>query len=127
MAGPSRSNDIEWVRMIDHPLFIVGAVLVAVAVLAALGGLAFVAIRAWRRNEAVATQRQMTELARLQVETSARLGEMRDMLAGRQAELARVVNDQQTELARVVSDRQAELTRTVNERLDAVTHHLSQS
>jgi len=113
--------------MIDHPLFIVGAVLVAVAVLAALGGLAFVAIRAWRRNEAEATQRQMTELARLQVETSARLGEMRDMLAGRQAELARVVNDQQTELARVVSDRQAELTRTVNERLDAVTHHLSQS
>ena len=29
----------------------------------------------------------MAELARLQVETSARLAEMRDMLAGRQAEL----------------------------------------
>jgi DNA recombination protein RmuC len=102
--------------MIDHPLFIAGAVLIALAGLAALGAIAFVAIRASRRGDAEAAQQQMSELARLQIETSARLGEMRDMLAGRQAELARVV-----------SDRQAELTRTVNERLDAVTHHLSQS
>ena len=63
------------------------------------------AIRAMRRNDANVAQPQIAELARLQVETSARLGEMRDMLAGRQAELHRAVN----------------------ERLDAVTHHLSQS
>jgi DNA recombination protein RmuC len=44
-------------------------------------------------------------LARIQTETAVRLGEMRDMLAGRQAELARLVN----------------------ERLDTVSHHLNQS
>ena len=58
-----------------------------------------------RRDDAEAADKRMAELARLQVETSARLGEMRDMLAGRQAELHRAVN----------------------ERLDSVTHHLSQS
>src|SRR5207302_7166805 len=52
-----------------------------------------------------AADRQMAELARLQVETAVRIEAMRDMLAGRQAELHRAVN----------------------ERLDSVTHHLSQS
>jgi DNA recombination protein RmuC len=58
-----------------------------------------------RRSDAEAADKRMAELARLQVETSTRLSEMRDMLAGRQAELHRAVN----------------------ERLDSVTHHLSQS
>src|SRR3954453_17663063 len=102
--------------MIDHPLFTAGAALIVVAALVALGTIAFVTLRTRRRDDAEAAQQQMSELARLQVETSARLGEMRDMLAGRQAELARVV-----------SDRQAGLTATGNKRLDAVTHHLSQS
>jgi DNA recombination protein RmuC len=113
--------------MTDNPLLLAGTVLIVLAGLAALGGIAFVAVRAMRRADAEAAQQQMSELARLQVETSARMVEMRDMLAGRQAELARVVNNQQTEIARVVNDRQVELTRTVNERLDAVTNHLSQS
>jgi DNA recombination protein RmuC len=105
--------------MIENLFFITAAVLILLAALAALAGLGAVAVRALRRNNAEsaeAAEQRIAELARLQVETSARLGEMRDMLASRQAELARVVNDQQVELARVV-----------NERLDSVTNRLSQS
>jgi len=102
--------------MTDNPLLVASAALIVLAGLAALAAIAFAAIRALHRRDAAAAQQQMSELARLQVETAARMSEMRDMLAGRQAELARVV-----------SDRQADLARAVNERLDAVTHHLSQS
>jgi DNA recombination protein RmuC len=91
--------------MTDDPLIIAGAVLTALAALAALGAIIVAAIRTMRRNDAEAADKRMAELARLQVETSARLSEMRDTLAGRQAELHRAVN----------------------ERLDSVTHHLSQS
>jgi DNA recombination protein RmuC len=91
--------------MTDDPLLIAGAVLTALAGIAALGAIIIAAIRTMRRNDAEAADKRMAELARLQVETSARLSEMRDTLAGRQAELHRAVN----------------------ERLDSVTHHLSQS
>jgi DNA recombination protein RmuC len=98
--------------MTDDPLILAGAGVAAGAVLAILVAIAAVSIRKMRRAdaemrlaEAEAADKRMAELARLQVETSARLGEMRDMLAGRQAELHRAVN----------------------ERLDSVTHHLSQS
>jgi DNA recombination protein RmuC len=89
----------------DDPFILAGAAFAAAAVLAALGAAIAAAIRRMRRNDAEAADKRMAELARLQVETSTRLGEMRDMLAGRQAELHRAVN----------------------ERLDSVTHHLSQS
>jgi DNA recombination protein RmuC len=98
--------------MTDDPLILAGAGVAAGAMLAILVAMAAVSIRKMRRAdaemrlaEADAADKRMAELARLQVETSARLGEMRDMLAGRQAELHRAVN----------------------ERLDSVTHHLSQS
>jgi len=91
--------------MTDDPLILAGAALAALAVLAALVAIAVASIRKMRRADAEAAEKRMAELARLQVETSARLSEMRDMLAGRQAELHRAVN----------------------ERLDSVTHHLSQS
>ena len=89
----------------DDPFILAGAAFAAAAILAALGAAIAAAIRRMRRNDAEAADKRMAELARLQVETSTRLGEMRDMLAGRQAELHRAVN----------------------ERLDSVTHHLSQS
>jgi DNA recombination protein RmuC len=89
----------------DDPFILAGAALAAAAVLAALGAAIAAAIRRMRRTDAEAADKRMAELARLQVETSTRLSEMRDMLAGRQAELHRAVN----------------------ERLDSVTHHLSQS
>lgn len=90
---------------INDPFIIVGAAAAAVAILAGVTALIVAAIRKMRRTDAEAAEKRMAELARLQVETSARLNEMRDMLAGRQAELQRAVN----------------------ERLDSVTHHLSQS
>src|SRR5215207_2992356 len=93
------------VSMTDDPLIMAGAALAAVAMLAAMVAIAVASIRKMRRADAEAAEKRMAELARLQVETSARLSEMRDMLAGRQAELHRAVN----------------------ERLDSVTHHLSQS
>ena len=89
----------------DDPLILAGAAFAAAAILAAVGAAIAAAIRRMRRNDAEAADKRMAELARLQVETSTRLSEMRDMLAGRQAELHRAVN----------------------ERLDSVTHHLSQS
>src|SRR5215218_3621363 len=91
--------------MTDDPFIIAGAVLGGLAALAGLGAIIIASMRAMRRSDAEAAEKQIGELARLQVETSARLTEMRDMLAGRQAELHRAVN----------------------ERLDSVTHHLSQS
>src|SRR5262245_34922499 len=91
--------------MTDDPFILAGAGLAALAVLAGLAAIIVAAIRNARRDDAEAAEKRMAELARLQVETSARLSEMRDMLAGRQAELHRAVN----------------------ERLDSVTHHLSQS
>src|SRR5438067_6558046 len=75
-----------------------------VAALAALGVVLLV-VRGARREDREKTAQQIAEVARLQVETGARIDTMRDMLAGRQAELHR----------------------SVNERLDSVTHHLSQS
>ena len=89
----------------DDPLLLAGAVAAALAALAVLGTVILVSIRAMRRRDAEAAEKRMAELARLQIETSTRLNEMRDMLANRQGELQRAVND----------------------RLDSVTHHLSQS
>src|SRR5262245_56696820 len=91
--------------MTDDPFILAGTALAAVAVLAALAAIVVASIRKMRRADAEAAEKRMAELARLQVETSARTGEMGDIVAGRQAELHRAVN----------------------ERLDSVTHHLSQS
>jgi DNA recombination protein RmuC len=91
--------------MTDNPFMLAGAVLVVLAGIAALAAFAVVAMRAMRRADAEAAEQGIADLARLQSETAARIGEMRDMLTRGQAEQAR----------------------TVNERLDSVTHHLSQS
>src|SRR6266699_5725241 len=88
--------------MTDHLLLFVT---IALAGLVAVIVLGVVAVRALRRRETQAADKQLVELARLQSDTAVRIEAMRDMLAGRQAEL----------------------TRAVNERLDSVTHHLSQS
>jgi len=90
---------------IDNPLHLAGLVLVVVAGLAVLALVIVLTVRAVRRRDDEATEREIVELARLQAETAVRIESMRDMLAGRQAELHRAVN----------------------ERLDSVTHHLSQS
>ena len=89
---------------------------IAGAALTVLVLIAVIAVRAARRRDREAAERQMAEVTRLQAETSIRIEAMRDMLAGRQAEMTRSV-----------SEGQAELARAVNERLDSVTHHLSQS
>src|SRR5439155_14736214 len=88
--------------MTDHLLLFVT---IALAGLVAVIVLGVVAVRALRRRETQAADKQLLELARLQTETAVRIEAMRDLLAGRQAELARAVN----------------------ERLDSVTHHLNQS
>ena len=88
--------------MTDHLLLFVT---IALAGLVAVIVLGVVAVRALRRRETQAADKQLLELARLQTETAVRIEAMRDMIAGRQAELHRAVN----------------------ERLDSVTHHLSQS
>jgi DNA recombination protein RmuC len=77
---------------------------VVLAGFAAVAALIVVVVRA-RRREPTAADLQLTELARLQAETTVRIDAMREMLASRQAELQRAVN----------------------ERLDSVTHHLNQS
>jgi DNA recombination protein RmuC len=82
-----------------------GVVLLLAAACAAASILTIGVVAVLRRRDWQAADRQMTELARLQADTSVRIEAMRDMLAGRQAEL----------------------TRAVNERLDSVTHHLNQS
>jgi len=81
------------------------AVVIVLAGLALLASLVVIAVRALRRHDAEAADKQLVELARLQAETSVRIEGMRDLLAGRQAELHRAVN----------------------ERLDSVSHHLNQS
>jgi DNA recombination protein RmuC len=91
--------------MIDNFLPLPGVVLLLAAACAAASILAIGVVAVLRRRDRQAADRQMTELARLQADTSVRIEAMRDMLAGRQAEL----------------------TRAVNERLDSVTHHLNQS
>jgi DNA recombination protein RmuC len=80
-------------------------VLLLAAACAAASILAIGVVAVLRRHDRHAADRQMTELARLQADTSVRIEAMRDVLASRQAEL----------------------TRAVNERLDSVTHHLNQS
>ncbi len=91
--------------MIDDPLMLAGAAVIALAGLSGLVLLAVIALRARRGREDAAASVQMAELARLQAETALRIEAMRDMLVGRQSELARAVN----------------------ERLDSVGHHLNQS
>src|SRR4249920_3603970 len=91
--------------MMDSLAPLAAAVVIVLAGLALLAALVVVAVRALRRHDAEAADRQMTELARLQAETTVRIEGMRDLLAGRQAELHRAVN----------------------ERLDSVSHHLNQS
>ena len=81
------------------------AVVILLAGLALLASLVVIAVRALRRHDAEAAEKQLVELARLQAETAVRIEGMRDLLAGRQAELQRAVN----------------------ERLDSVSHHLNQS
>ena len=81
------------------------AVVIVLAALALLASLVVIAVRALRRHDAEAADKQLVELARLQAETAVRIEGMRDLLAGRQAELHRAVN----------------------ERLDSVSHHLNQS
>ncbi len=88
--------------MTDHLLLFAT---IALAGLVAVIVLGVIAVRALRRRETQAADKQLLELARLQTETAVRIEAMRDMIAGRQAELHRAVN----------------------ERLDSVTHHLNQS
>jgi DNA recombination protein RmuC len=89
----------------DNLAPLAAAVVIVLAGLALLAALIVVAVRALRRHDAEAADKQLVELARLQAETAVRIEGMRDLLAGRQAELHRAVN----------------------ERLDSVSHHLNQS
>jgi DNA recombination protein RmuC len=91
--------------MMDNLAPLAAAVVIVLAGLALLAAMVVVAVRALRRHDAEAADRQLVELARLQAETAVRIEGMRDLLAGRQAELHRAVN----------------------ERLDSVSHHLNQS
>jgi DNA recombination protein RmuC len=91
--------------MMDNLAPLAAAVVIVLAGLALLAALVVVAVRALRRHDAEAADKQLVELARLQGETAVRIEGMRDLLAGRQAELHRAVN----------------------ERLDSVSHHLNQS
>jgi len=94
------ANHARVLHMADYLLPLVVA---TVLLLAALAGV--VAAHLLHRRNRQAAEHQMVELARLQAETSVRIEDLRDTLAGRQAELHRAVN----------------------ERLDSVTHHLNQS
>ena len=91
--------------MMDNLAPLAAAVVIVLAALALLAALLVIAVRALRRRDAEAADKQLVELARLQAETAVRIEGMRDLLAGRQAELHRAVN----------------------ERLDSVSHHLNQS
>ena len=91
--------------MMDNLAPLAAAVVIVLAALALLAALVVIAVRALRRHDAEAADKQLVELARLQSETAVRIEGMRDLLAGRQAELHRAVN----------------------ERLDSVSHHLNQS
>jgi DNA recombination protein RmuC len=91
--------------MMENLAPLAAAVVIVLAGLALLASLVVIAVRALRRHDAEAADKQLVELARLQTETAVRIEGMRDLLAGRQAELHRAVN----------------------ERLDSVSHHLNQS
>jgi len=91
--------------MMENLAPLAAAVVIVLAGLALLASLVVIAVRALRRHDAEAADKQLVELARLQTETAVRIEGMRDLLAGRQAELQRAVN----------------------ERLDSVSHHLNQS
>ena len=91
--------------MMDNLAPLAAAVVIVLAGLALLAALVVIAVRALRRHDTEAADKQLVELARLQAETAVRIEGMRDLLAGRQAELHRAVN----------------------ERLDSVSHHLNQS
>jgi DNA recombination protein RmuC len=91
--------------MMENLAPLAAAVVILLAGLALLASLVVIAVRALRRHDAEAADKQLVELARLQAETAVRIEGMRDLLAGRQAELHRAVN----------------------ERLDSVSHHLNQS
>jgi DNA recombination protein RmuC len=91
--------------MMENLAPLAAAVVIVLAALALLASLVVIAVRALRRHDAEAADKQLVELARLQAETAVRIEGMRDLLAGRQAELHRAVN----------------------ERLDSVSHHLNQS
>jgi DNA recombination protein RmuC len=91
--------------MMENLAPLAAAIVIVLAGLALLASLVVIAVRALRRHDAEAADKQLVELARLQAETAVRIEGMRDLLAGRQAELHRAVN----------------------ERLDSVSHHLNQS
>jgi len=91
--------------MMENLAPLAAAAVIVLAGLALLASLVVIAVRALRRHDAEAADKQLVELARLQAETAVRIEGMRDLLAGRQAELHRAVN----------------------ERLDSVSHHLNQS
>jgi DNA recombination protein RmuC len=91
--------------MMENLAPLAAAVVIVLAGLALLASLVVIAVRALRRHDAEAADKQLVELARLQAETAVRIEGMRDLLAGRQAELHRAVN----------------------ERLDSVSQHLNQS
>jgi DNA recombination protein RmuC len=91
--------------MMENLAPLAAAVVIVLAGLALLASMVVIAVRALRRHDAEAADKQLVELARLQAETAVRIEGMRDLLAGRQAELHRAVN----------------------ERLDSVSHHLNQS
>ena len=91
--------------MMENLAPLAAAAVILLAGLALLASLVVIAVRALRRHDAEAADKQLVELARLQTETAVRIEGMRDLLAGRQAELHRAVN----------------------ERLDSVSHHLNQS
>jgi DNA recombination protein RmuC len=92
-------------HLTDNALLWAGAILAVIAGLAVLALVITLCIRAVRRRDDEATEREIATLTRLQAETAVRIDAMRTMLAGGQADL----------------------NRAVNERLDSVTHHLSQS
>src|SRR6476469_1216754 len=91
--------------MMENLAPLAAAVVIVLAGLALLASLVVIAVRALRRHDAEAADKQLVELARLQAETAVRIEGMRDLLAGRQAELHRAVN----------------------ERLDSVSHPLNPS
>jgi len=91
--------------MMENLAPLAAAAVIVLAGLALLASLVVIAVRALRRHDAEAADKQLVELTRLQAETAVRIEGMRDLLAGRQAELHRAVN----------------------ERLDSVSHHLNQS
>src|SRR5262245_40642343 len=91
--------------MLDNPFQPAGAIVIVIAGLAVLALMIMLCVRAVRRRDDEATEREIAALTQLQSETAARFEAMFKMLAGGQADFQR----------------------TMNERLDSVGHHLSQS